>query len=240
MRRERLRAQPMPALWVRILERNVPAYSRLAPERREELHGHIHVLLAEKHFEGCGGLELTDEIRVTIAGTAALLMPGRQPRYYPGLVSILVYPRWYRAPLHDEPDEFGIVTEGEEERHGESWNSGVVVLSWDSARRGARDLGDGANLILHEFAHQLDTEDGVANGTPILAKDHDPREWARVMKAEFEKLRDRPEESILDEYGAEDPAEFFAVATEAFFERHDDLREHHPELFDQLSKVYDL
>ena len=220
-----------------MLQRNVAAYSRLSPERQRELHGHIQVLLAEKHFEGCGGLALTDEMRVTIAAHAGLLMLGREPQYYPGLVSILVYPSSYRAPV-SEPDDDGIVSEGHEERYGESWDTGVVVLAWDTARHGSRDLGDGSNLILHEFAHQLDTEDGSANGMPLFDRRQDGRGWAEALGAEYERLRERPDESILDEYGAEDPAEFFAVATEAFFERPEDLREQHPELYEQLSSYY--
>lgn len=236
-RRARLRAAPFPPEWIGILRRNVVAYKRLPAARQEELHGHVHVLLSEKHFEGCGGLELTDEMRVTIAGHAALLMLGREPHYYPRLVSILVYPSWYRAPVR-ETDDDGIVSEDEEERFGESWEDGVVVLAWDAARHGSRDLGDGSNLILHEFAHQLDSEDGSADGRPFLDHAHDPVAWAAVLGAEYERLREQPDDSVLDEYGAEDPAEFFAVATEAFFERPDALRNRHPELYEQLRTYY--
>jgi Mlc titration factor MtfA (ptsG expression regulator) len=181
---------------------------------------------------------LTDKMRLTIAAHAALLLLGRETDYYPDLVSVLVYPSAYRAPMAEEHG--GIVTEGEEDRFGESWQQGVVVLAWDEARAGARDLHDGENVILHEFAHQLDTEDGAADGVPVLEQRGDYAAWARALRPEYERLRRAPDESVLDAYGAEDPAEFFAVATEAFFERGAELRERHPALYAELSRFYRL
>ena len=238
-RRARLRATPLPESWRAILAANVPLYARLSAAAQRELEGHIQVLLAEKSFEGCGGLVLTDDIRVTIAAHAALLLLGREPHYYPGLYSILVYPASYRAPV-TEHGEGGIVSESEEERLGEAWHRGVVVLAWDAARGGARDLRDGDNVILHEFAHQLDMEDGAADGVPYLPARSDYAAWGRAMRPEYERLRERPHESVLDDYGAQDPAEFFAVATEAFFERPRQLRERHPGLYAELSRFYRL
>ncbi|MDQ3949027.1 MAG: zinc-dependent peptidase, partial [Gemmatimonadota bacterium] len=198
-RRARLRAAPFPKAWRGILSKNVPLYERLPPDVRREIEGHVQVLLAEKHFEGCGGLVLTDEIRVTIAAHAALLLLGREPHYYPGLVSILVYPSAYRAPV--EEHHGGIVTEREDERLGESWHRGVVVLAWDAVRAGARGAEDGDNVILHEFAHQLDTEDGAADGVPYLDRRSDYAAWARTLAPEYERLGARPHESALDSYG---------------------------------------
>ncbi len=236
-RRARVSQQPFPDGWQSILERNVPIYARLSPDAQAELRAHVQVLLDEKHFEGCGGLEINDEIRVTIAAHAGLLLLGRQAEYYPGLYSVLVYPGAYRAPLR-EHHEGGIVTEGEEERLGESWEQGALVLAWDSARSEARDVNDGSNVILHEFAHQLDTEDGAADGVPVLDRRSDYSAWARALRAEYERLRETPHLSMLDEYGATDPAEFFAVATEAFFEQPRLLRRRHPELYGELSRFY--
>jgi Mlc titration factor MtfA (ptsG expression regulator) len=236
-RRERLFRAPFPEAWLEILERNVALYSRLSPESQAELRGHIQVLLAEKNFEAVGGLELTDEIRVTIAAHAAALLLGRPARYYPGLYSIIVYPAAYRAPVTEHHDG-GIVSEREEERLGESWAEGALVISWDDAMHGARTPGDGDNVILHEFAHQLDTEDGEADGVPRLDARSDYIAWARVLRPEFERLRQRPSSSALDTYGATNAAEFFAVATEAYFERPAELRERHPELHAELRRFY--
>ena len=236
-RRDRLRQRPFPDDWRLILERNVPIYARLSPDAQAELRGHVQVLLAEKHFEGCGGLEITDEIRVTIAAHAGLLLLGRTADYYPGLFSVLVYPSAYRAPLTEHHDG-GIVTEGEEGRLGESWERGALVLAWDAARSDARALDDGSNVMLHEFAHQLDTEDGSADGVPVLDRHSDYAAWARALRKEYERLRETPHLSMLDEYGATDAAEFFAVATEAFFEQPELLRRRHPELYTELSRFY--
>src|SRR5690606_32830266 len=136
---------------------------------RRELRGHIRVFLAEKHFEGCGGLTLTDEIEVTIAAQACLLLLHRETDYYPRLITILVYPSTYVAHAR-EPIGGGMVIEGEVARLGEAWKDGVVVLAWDDVLAGASDLHDGHNVVLHEFAHQLDQEDGTADGAPVLGR----------------------------------------------------------------------
>jgi Mlc titration factor MtfA (ptsG expression regulator) len=240
-RRARLRAEPIPAEWRAIVRRNVPIFRRLTPEDQGELLGHVRVLLAEKHFEGCGGLDLTDEIRVTIAAQACLLLLHRETDYYPRLKSILVYPTGYTA--HGEHHVEGeIWEEGSEDRLGHTGQRlGAMVLAWDSAKQGALEPTDGENLVLHEFAHQLDFEDSATNGTPVLESRAEYLAWGRVMSEEFEALRDAEEkghETLIDQYGAENPAEFFAVITEAFFERPHALRRRHPELYDRLATFY--
>ena len=239
-RRERLRTTPIPHEWEQILRKNVPLYRRLPEADRRELHGHIQVFLAEKHFEGCGGLELTDEIKLTIAAQACLLLLHRDTDYYRRLITILVYPAAYIAKAI-EPIGGGVVLEGEVCRLGEAWKDGVVVLSWDDVCCGAADIHDGHNVVLHEFAHQLDQEDGAADGAPIL--DHRSRyvTWARVLGAEFEQLRrdsERGRSTVLDEYGATNPAEFFAVATECFFETPAPMKQKHPALYEALKGYY--
>jgi Mlc titration factor MtfA (ptsG expression regulator) len=239
-RREWLRAQPFPPAWVSILETNCPFYQGLTAEDRRELLGHIRVFLDEKHFEGCGGLELTDEIKVTIAAQASLLLLHRETDYYRRLITILVYPGAYVA-RGIEAIGGGAVLEGDVARLGEAWTEGVVVLSWDDVRKGASDIRDGHNVVLHEFAHQLDQEDGAADGAPIL--EHRTRyvAWARVLGAEYEQLRrdsERGRRTVLDEYGATNPAEFFAVATECFFEKPARLQKKHPELYEELKAYY--
>ncbi|MDP9202728.1 MAG: zinc-dependent peptidase [Gemmatimonadota bacterium] len=240
-RRRRLRAQSAPAAWRAILERNLSVFSRLAANDQAELLGHTQVFLAEKHFEGAGGLELTDEIRVTIAAQACLLLMHRESDYYPELVSIIVYPFGYTA-TEERHIGGGIWEEGGEDRLGHTGQRlRALVLAWDSVRRGAAAPTDGENLVLHEFAHQLDFENQRSDGTPALETRGDYLAWARVMSAEFEALRDAADSGIptlLDSYGATDPAEFFAVITEVFFERPRALRKLHPALFEQLERFY--
>ena len=170
----------LPTLLARHDHKNVPIYDRLPQADQRELQGHIQVFLAEKYFEGCGGLELTDEIKVTIAAQACLLLLHRETDYYPRLITILVYPHAYVAKSV-EPIGGGVVQEGETARLGEAWKDGVVVLSWDDVRRGASGLHDGHNVVLHEFAHQLDQQDGSADGTPTLEHRSQYTTWARVL-----------------------------------------------------------
>ncbi len=221
-------------------------YARLPPADRQELEGLIHVFLAEKRFEGCDGQEITDEVRVLIAAQACLLLLHRNTDCYPLLHSILVYPSNYIAKTwHWEKD--GTIIEGNQVRGGESWPHGTVVLAWDGAFAGAVELDKNRNLVLHEFAHQLDEEDGVADGAPLLGGPtfsqtlQRYRTWARVLSEEFQQLRRAAEdgrETVLDTYGAQNPAEFFAVATECFFEKPGRLKERHPALYAELQEFY--
>lgn len=239
-RRAQLRAARFPDAWKQIVERNVALYRRLPAGDRRELLGHVQVLLAEKHFEGCDGLELTDEIRVTIAAQAAVLLLHRDTDYYPELKSILVYPSAYVVP-EERPVGGGLWADGEEVRLGQTApRLGALVLAWDDALRGARTTDDGYNVVFHEFAHQLDFEDRFVDGTPRLARGQ-YASWARVLSAEYDALRRdtalaRP--TLIDEYGATNPAEFFAVLTELFFERPAELRAEHPALYQELASFY--
>jgi hypothetical protein len=239
-RRRRLRAALFPAAWRAIVERNFPLFTRLSEADRAELLGHMQVFLDEKSFEGCGGLEMTDEVRVTIAAQACLLLLHREPHYYPRLVSILVYPHAYVAQTRERLPG-GVVSTGESGRLGESWVDDVVVLAWDAVRAGASDANDGHNVVLHEFAHQLDQEDGTSNGAPILERRSQYVAWARILGAEFEALRDKAAQGVptdIDPYGATNAAEFFAVVSEAFFERPEALRRKHPALYEELQLFY--
>jgi Mlc titration factor MtfA (ptsG expression regulator) len=239
-RRRRLRAAPFPPSLLALIERNFALYRLLSPADRAELLGHINVFLAEKTFEGCGGLEISDEIRVTIAAQACLLLLHREAHYYPGLSTVLVYPHAYVARVR-EILPGGIVQEGLSARLGESWVRGAVVLSWDDVRAGAADMADGHNVVLHEFAHQLDAEDGAVSGAPLLAHSSQYVAWARILGAEYETLRREARlgrATDLDSYGATNPAEFFAVVTETFFERPRALRRKHPDLYEELKTFY--
>ncbi len=230
-----------------MLERRCPFYHRLPEPDRRELEGHIQVFLDEKHFEGCAGLRVTEEMKLCIAAQACLLLLHRDTDYYPELWTILIYPSTYFAPSVRHAGS-GIWEEMQQERAGESWPQGAVVLAWDEVRRGTMDPERGHHIVLHEFAHQLDFEDGYADGAPVLGRGEGLllrksryAAWARVLSAEFARLRDQlehGERGVLDDYAATNPAEFFAVATESFFGKPREMRQKHLELYEQLKTYY--
>ncbi len=239
-RRQKLREEPFPAEGKKILEKKVGYYRLLSPEDQAELLGHIQVFLHEKQFEFLGGLEITDEIKVSIAAQACVLLLHRETDYYPTLKSIIVYPHEYYAEVSEHLPG-GVVAEGVEDRAGESWHRGEVVLSWAEVREDNANPDDGFNVVFHEFAHQLDGESGEEEGTPILPDISLARRWAEVMSREYQKLNrdlDRKRKTLIDEYAAENPAEFFAVLTEHFFEIPQDLKAGHPEIYELFSAYY--
>lgn len=239
--RNRLKARPFPNEWQKIIKSRVAFFVRLSATDQTELLGHIQVFLAEKGFEGCAGLEIDDEIRVTIAAQACLLLLHRKTDYFPRLLTILVYPSTYQVEEHRQVTG-PIWEEGRMSRLGEtSRQMGTLVLSWDAVQSGAADPSDGKNVVLHEFAHQLDYENFAADGTPALATRQQQLAWREVMRTEFASLRAAEETGIatlLDTYGATNPAEFFAVSTEAFFERPTMLRAQHPRLYLELQQYF--
>ncbi len=245
-RRREVLASPFPGEWEEIVAARCKFYDKLTPDLRERLQRHMQVFLAEKRFEACGGLErVTEEMKVVIAAQACLLLIGlKRHDYFCSLSSILVYPGAFRRGrermfplLEEDPDEADAVL------LGESWSSGSVVIAWENALNGALNEDDGQNVVLHEFAHQLDQADGLADGAPILNSPGDYKDWARVLGHDFEKLVAETEagkRELIDSYGATNPAEFFAVATETFFEKPRRLREKHRALYDELSQYYGL
>jgi Mlc titration factor MtfA (ptsG expression regulator) len=236
-RRARLGAQPFPAAWRRILRRRAPLVARLPPELQLRLKRHIQVFLAEKPFIGCRGLKITNDIRVTIAAHACLLLLGHQrPDCYPRLRQVLVYPDAFVAD-RERPLGAGLVQSQRHTLAGESWTQGQVILSWADVVAGASDPTDGHNVALHEFAHQIDQDSGVADGRPWRPDPAKRRQWARVMDEALERLRNEPSTAI-DSYGASDPAEFFAVVTEAFFERPRELAAEAPAVYGELVALY--
>jgi Mlc titration factor MtfA (ptsG expression regulator) len=230
----------LPPQWGEILHDRVAYYCLLPDDKQEYLRGLIQVFLDEKPFESCAGLEITDEIRVTIAGYACILLLGGQSDLYPKLRTILVYPGAYLAPQSGhQPD--GTVREGLQPRAGESWSFGNIVLSWQDILRDAANPQKGRNVVFHEFAHQLDAESGSTQGAPILPANAMYADWARVLNKEFKSLIHSVEQgrsSLLDPYGATNPAEFFAVATECFFLKSAELELQHPELYAQMRLYY--
>jgi Mlc titration factor MtfA (ptsG expression regulator) len=235
-RRQRLTRVPFPAAWRRILRLRMPLYRRLPVPLQRRLQRHVQVLLAELPFVGCQGQAITEEVRVLVAGQAALLLLGRPAGRFHGLREVLVYPGPFVVdrPLHDG----SVVHDARRVLAGESWQRGQVVLSWPDVVAGAADPADGRNVVIHEFAHQLDQESGPANGAPFLGRREAYARWSRTLGAAYEQLRaqlGRGEATLIDPYGASDPAEFFAVVCELFFERAADLAEAHPGLFYELA-----
>jgi Mlc titration factor MtfA (ptsG expression regulator) len=237
-KRHHLLSTPFPPAWDAILKKNLPPYTNLPPDLLQQLQDATRIFMSEKSFEGCGGLTLTDEIKVTIAAQACMLLLNRRTKYYPNLYTILVYPSTYvantRPTIRGQPLEASA-------RLGESWHAGAVVLAWDSVKNGAANFKDGHNVTMHEFAHQLDQQDGASDGAPVLANRSAYSAWAQVFSKEYELLKMKTakgRKSVMDAYGATNPAEFFAVATETFFEKPAQLRKKHPELYEELYGFY--
>jgi hypothetical protein len=239
-RRKRLRAKHFPLNWKMLLDKRLPIYRRLPENLKTQLHGHTQVLLAEKQFIGCAGLVITEEIKVTIAAEASILLLNRKTHYYQDLTYILVYPSAFIVN-REVSNAAGIHTIEREVLTGESWDTGKVIIAWDEVQYDIDNVNDGSNLIFHEFAHQLDHESGSTDGAPLLEKPSSYVTWARVLSREYQKLneyRARGESTVMDYYGAKNPAEFFAVATETFFEKSQQMKSQHPELYEQLRNYY--
>ena len=263
-RRQAWASRPFPAAWRGILRRRVLLYRQLPPDLQQQLRRRILVFLAEKPFLGCAGLAVTDEMRVTIAAQACLLRLNQGGALFPELKQILVYPGAFLVDrVHASPG--GVLREERRALAGESWSQGQVILSWQDVLDGARVVDDGHNVVLHEFAHQLDQETGSANGAPRLGSRAAHAQWARVMADEFAALQARirareaarsraqagwswlgpapddaaaPAADLVGDYGATNEAEFFAVVTEVFFERAGALADRHPALFALLRDYY--
>ena len=241
LRRRRLQARRFPKERLALIRRHVVFFPRLSESDRAELLGHVQVFLAEKRFEGCGGFTITDEVRVTIAAQACLLLLHRKTDCFPGLLTILVYPLTYMVEDKRQVGEH-VWEEGTVSRLGETGRRmGSLVLSWGAVKHGAADPSDGKNVVLHEFAHQLDYENQAADGVPGLATREQQLAWSDVMRTEFASLRAADETGVptlLDIYGATNPAEFFAVSVEAFFEQPRALRSRHPKLYAELRNYF--
>jgi Mlc titration factor MtfA (ptsG expression regulator) len=244
-RRRAWASRPFPQAWRTILRRRVPLYRQLPADLQQQLRRRILVFLAEKPFLGCAGLDVTDEMRVTIAAQACLLRLNRDGALFPELKQILVYPGAFLVDrVHASPG--GVLREERHALAGESWSQGQVILSWQDVVNGSRVVDDGHTVVLHEFAHQLDQETGSANGAPRLGSRAAHARWAQVMGPEFAALqaRIRAREAapvpadLISDYGATNEAEFFAVVTEVFYEQADALAQRHPALFGLLRDYY--
>ncbi len=237
--RRRAAAMPLSDVQRRILHDNIPLYRRLPDDLKARLERHLQVFLFDKRFHGINGQAIDEEIRLTVAGTACILLLGRDDLEFAGFTNILVYPSTFAS---EQRQSDGMIEHvGHQARLGESWKRGPLVLAWDSARHGARDVQDGHNVILHEFAHKLDEADGVMDGAPILEQKSHYVSWARTMQHEYDLLQQRAArhlETVMDHYGATQPAEFFAVLVETFFEKPFQLDRHHPELYAEMQRCF--
>ena len=241
-RRRRILEAPFPEAWDGHIAKNVAIAHRLGLAERMRLRELVQVFVAEKHFEGCGGLPLTEEMKVTIAAQACVLLLGRDASLYDDVGSILVYPSTVQPP----PRRLGVfeqprapIAEGVA-LVGEAILGGPVILAWDAVLAGGREEIPG-NLVLHELAHKIDMASGAVDGTPPLASRAERRRWSEVCSAAFARLRRHAAAgwpTALDPYGATNEAEFFAVATEAYFTRPGELRADEPELYAVLAAFY--
>ena len=239
-RLDRVLARPLTEVQLAVIERNVAQYQGMPRELRVQLQRLVKQFLHQKTFVGCAGLEVTEEMRVTIAAQACLLLLNRPTRVYPDLHAVLVYPGAFLVPRRQQ-DEAGVVTETRQDLLGESWGDGRVVLSWEHVRRAGLPPEGTHNVVLHEFAHQLDSESGSNNGAPFLGSPERYRSWSETLSRDFALLRRDAywgQRDVLDPYGATNPAEFFAVATESFFEQPHALAARHPDLYAEFEAYY--
>lgn len=236
-RRQSLMSAPFPDQWRTWLLQDFALYRRIPESLQGRLHGLIAVFLDEKVILGRNGFEVTERAKVLVAAQACLLIVNQPDKWYPGFETILIYPQTYEAPVTHR--DGWIHTEGTSSRAGEAWHRGPVILAWDHILQGGRDGRDGHNVVMHEFAHKLDEENYHMDGLPVLYNQSQYASWAEVLSAEYNRLRQHPDE-VIDSYGATSAAEFFAVVTEAFFEKSRQLQQKHPALYEQFCQYYRL
>lgn len=236
----RWRSMALTAAQRDVVQKNVAACAHIPRDRRSVFEGLVNQFLHEKSFVGCGGLVVTDDMALTIAAQACVLLLGRPAECFDSTRTILVYPNAFFVQ-HDDVDESGLTHQGRDLRAGESWSSGQVIVSWHDVLVGAADPDDAYNVVIHEFAHQLDGETGAVNGAPALVDASAAISWPVRMRREYDALVaavTRGANTFIDPYGATDPAEFFAVLSEVFFEQASDLARRHPDLYDCMRAVY--
>lgn len=239
-RRKKLLAQPLPEPQRKVIERNVAVFALLNPAEQAKLIAAARIIAAERPFVACGGLVMSDEVKLTIAAQASLLLLGEEGYYFDKVPSILVYPMAY-ARRHS----LGSASPVDEDAGmlGESWQRGSIVLSWPAVLSGGRNVTDGQNLVLHEFAHHLDSLDGEMGGLPPLPTHEAETRWIDVFGREYDQLCREVSDGVatlLDPYGTTNKAEMFAVSTECFFEKPLAMRERHPDLYDIFQQFYKL
>lgn len=229
IRRRGYSKREVPGEWLPILDARVPFFARFDPASRARFLELLKIFVWEKHWIAAGGMEITEEVRVVVAAAAVRLVLHLEIGVYDRLTEIIVYPSHYLHPDKAESVVFG-----------EAHDWGTVVLSWDAVLQGLANPNDGLDTATHEFAHVLDRVGGSFDGTPELRASGHYRAWAGVMSQHYLALRDRKpnERRVLRDYGATNEAEFFAVATESFFEKPRQMRERTPELYEEMSRFY--
>jgi len=228
--------------WERVLYQNWDAWRRFSASTKTQLKNDILIFLEDKKFEGCAGFEITDEVKLLVAAQATLLNIGRSTDHYPGLRNILIYPATYRAKVRAMTPH-GIMNEGSQWRSGEAWSRGQIVLAWTEVVSGAKDAGDGRNLVYHEFAHQIDTDLGITRQTEAWCEQRvkPGNNWILSFSDEWMNFLERTQnrtETLIDEYGAQNVAEFFAVTSELFIEKPSQLKQKYPRLFSLMCELY--
>lgn len=237
-RRRRKAAQPFPPEWDAHIRRNIAYDAILDDHEQRTLRDITRILIAEKWWEPGRNFTITDEIKVTIAAQAAVLLLNLEHNYYPRVRTIIVYETAYAAPIQGATPGAPIPLQG---RLGEAHYRGPIILSWQDALTGGQNACDGRNVVYHEFAHALDMQTDLVNGTPILDSPADYRHWGDVMTQAFKALCTQlatGQPRLLSAYAATNPAEFFAVATEAYFEQGPALKQFHPTVYELLNTYY--
>ncbi|MBT8149758.1 MAG: zinc-dependent peptidase [Gammaproteobacteria bacterium] len=240
-KRKALYRKPFPEQWQHILQQHFALYRYLPENLRQALHARINYFIASKKFVARGDMLIDDEVRVNIAGQACLLVLAEEGEIYPGFRTIMVYPDTFYSDTNQQ--DGAVVSHQRRHRAGESWHRGPVILSWGDVLRGGANEDDGFNVVMHEFAHKLDEQNMAVNGQPLLREHSHYGEWVRILNSEyaaFLRRVERRKNKVMDAYGAESPPEFFAVATESFFEKSIAMRDRLPVLYAQLQRFYQL
>ena len=239
-RRRFLRKHLIPlSLWDAALSR-CSVLTPLNAEERHRLRELASRYLHDKTIVGVQGMTVTEEMRVLIAAQACLLILNLDLDYFSGWREVIVYSDSFIA-THEEYDDAGVMHETRHALDGESWQQGPVILSWHDAQPGAQTYGPGSNVILHEFAHKLDMLNGAANGMPPLHADMSRPAWTEALSSAYDELQrqlERHHSTAIDPYAAENPAEFFAVLTENFFELPQLLHETYPKVYEAFTQFY--
>jgi len=242
-KRNKILQEPFDEAWRQTLSGKVAHYTYLSPEKKTRLEQYVQIFLAEKNFEGCSGIDITDEMKVVIAGHACLLILNLPHDYYAKVDSILVYPTTVVLPQQRNAvfTRGPLIARTEVPIVGQAFMHGTVMLVWDEVKRDVSHPRGGHNVVYHEFAHILDMFDGRADGTPTLVSRDKYREWGEVCTRvyfDLQKKVEKGKKTFLNGYAAVNEAEFFAVATEYFFERPVRMEKKRPELYRVLQNFY--